>query len=82
MPGEWLGAEAVGDDAEQDGQAMIAITSPAGRAVLDCEQPEDQRGQAAWAEPADEPDRRALQPAPGRHSATGTIRTTVRLSTA
>ena len=76
-------AEPVREHAEEHGERDDGDGLVRRRAeLLEREQREDQGRQPARAEPADEQDRVPVEPAPIRARATGTIRTTVRLSTA
>ena len=85
--GEWACAEPVGDNAEQHGQTdrtdHLIDRARYVVQVLQRNQREDDRGQPARAEPADKQRRWPCpSPQPSSESATGSIRTTVRLSTA
>lgn len=74
----------MGEDAEEDGAGdhREDRPDPFGGELLDREQAEDDRGEAAGPNQAMKPTVRASSPLPARHSATGSMRITVRLSTA
>jgi hypothetical protein len=74
----------VGDDTEQDGEddggENGLYAGIIGWELLDDEECEHDRGEAAWAEPADEQDGRSSEAVPSMLMATGAMRMMVRLS--